>query len=121
MPTGVSIALLTCDLRVHDNPVLHAAARDGGPTVPLFVLDDSIREAGFVPPNRAAFLADCLEDLDRSLRDRGGSLLLLQGTRSNGPRGWPRRWAVRGCMSPRASAASASTARSACGPLWGRS
>ena len=79
MPTGVSIALLTCDLRVHDNPVLHAAARDDGPTVPLFVLDDAIREAGFVPPNRAAFLADCLEDLDRSLRDRGGALLLLQG------------------------------------------
>ncbi|QMU69536.1 deoxyribodipyrimidine photo-lyase [Streptacidiphilus sp. P02-A3a] len=78
MPDGVSIALLTCDLRVHDNPVLHAAARDTA-TVPLFVLDDAVREAGFVPPNRAAFLADCLEDLDRSLRDRGGSLLVLAG------------------------------------------
>ena len=78
MPDGVSIALLTCDLRVHDNPVLHAAAADTA-TVPLFVLDDAVREAGFVPPNRAAFLADCLADLDRSLRDRGGALLVLEG------------------------------------------
>jgi len=79
VPHGVSIALLTCDLRLHDNPVLHAAARDGAATVPLFVLDDAVRAAGFVPPNRAAFLGDCLEDLDRSLRDRGGSLLVLSG------------------------------------------
>jgi deoxyribodipyrimidine photo-lyase len=76
---GVSIALLTCDLRVHDNPGLHAAAREGARVVPLFVLDDAVRAAGFVPPNRAAFLADCLADLDRSLRDRGGSLLVLRG------------------------------------------
>ncbi|MBC3841292.1 deoxyribodipyrimidine photo-lyase [Streptacidiphilus sp. 4-A2] len=73
------MALLTCDLRLHDSPVLHAATRDGGATVPLFVLDDAVRRAGFATANRTAFLADCLEDLDRSLRERGGSLLVLRG------------------------------------------
>jgi deoxyribodipyrimidine photo-lyase len=79
VPQGVSVALFTCDLRVHDNPVLHAAARGAQATVPVFVLDDAVREAGFVTPNRAAFLADCLEDLDRSLRERGSRLLVLRG------------------------------------------
>ena len=79
MPHGVSVALLTCDLRVHDNPVLHAAAGAPGTTVPLFVLDDAVRDSGFVTPNRAAFLGDCLADLDGSLQARGGRLLVLRG------------------------------------------
>ncbi|QMU80312.1 deoxyribodipyrimidine photo-lyase [Streptacidiphilus sp. PB12-B1b] len=73
------MALFTCDLRVHDNPVLHAADRGAEAVVPLFVLDDAVRGAGFVTPNRAAFLADSLEDLDASLRARGGRLLVLRG------------------------------------------
>jgi deoxyribodipyrimidine photo-lyase len=77
--TAVSIALFTSDLRLHDNPVLHAAARSGSALVPLFVLDDAIREAGFAPPNRAAFLTDCLDDLDRSLRAKGSALTVLRG------------------------------------------
>ena len=78
MAPGVSIALFTSDLRLHDNPVLHAA-RSAPALLPLFVLDDSIREVGFAPPNRAAFLADCLEDLDTSLRARGSALTVLRG------------------------------------------
>ncbi|AUG80637.1 deoxyribodipyrimidine photolyase [Kitasatospora sp. MMS16-BH015] len=76
---NVSIALLTQDLRLHDNPVLHAARRDADQVVPLFVLDTDIEAGGFPCPNRSAFLADCLADLDDSLRRIGGRLILRRG------------------------------------------
>ena len=47
--------------------------------MPLFVLDPGVRAAGFDVPNRRAFLADCLADLDAGLRDRGGRLVLRSG------------------------------------------
>ncbi|WP_380281955.1 cryptochrome/photolyase family protein [Kitasatospora purpeofusca] len=76
---SLAIALLTQDLRVHDNPVLHAAHAAADQVVPLFVLDPDIAAAGFAAPNRAAFLADCLTDLDASLRPLGGRLVLRRG------------------------------------------
>ncbi|MFD9602248.1 cryptochrome/photolyase family protein [Streptomyces sp. NPDC059970] len=72
----VSVALFTSDLRVHDNPVLRAAVRDADAVVPLFVRDKGIHRAGFDAPNRRAFLADCLADLDAGLRRRGGRLVV---------------------------------------------
>ncbi|MER5864406.1 deoxyribodipyrimidine photo-lyase [Kitasatospora sp. NPDC002040] len=75
----VAIALFTQDLRLHDNPVLHAALASAEEVVPLFVLDDGVAATGFAVPNRAAFLADCLRDLDAGLRSRGGRLVLRQG------------------------------------------
>ncbi|MFJ1545532.1 cryptochrome/photolyase family protein [Streptomyces sp. NPDC088246] len=72
----VSVALFTSDLRVHDNPVLQAAVRDADAVVPLFVRDKGIHRAGFDAPNRRAFLADCLADLDAGLRRRGGRLVV---------------------------------------------
>jgi deoxyribodipyrimidine photo-lyase len=75
----VAIALFTADLRTHDNPVLRGALDAADQVVPLFVLDDGVRAAGFVTPNRAAFLAGCLADLDRALRDLGGRLVLRSG------------------------------------------
>ncbi|GAA2261387.1 deoxyribodipyrimidine photo-lyase [Kitasatospora cystarginea] len=75
----VSIALLTQDLRLHDNPVLRAACHEADEVVPLFVLDPDIEAAGFAAPNRLAFLADCLTDLDGSLRRIGGGLVLRRG------------------------------------------
>ncbi|MFF1903771.1 cryptochrome/photolyase family protein [Kitasatospora sp. NPDC058218] len=75
----VSIALLTQDLRLHDNPVLRAAAEAADEVVPLFVLDPDIAAAGFAVPNRTAFLADCLTDLDAALRPLGGRLVLRRG------------------------------------------
>ncbi|GAB2728929.1 cryptochrome/photolyase family protein [Kitasatospora kifunensis] len=76
----VSIALFTQDLRLHDNPALHAACTAGKDVVPLFVLDPAVASAGFATPNRSAFLADCLADLDRSLRRIGGRLIVRAGT-----------------------------------------
>ncbi|MEU0599739.1 deoxyribodipyrimidine photo-lyase [Streptomyces sp. NPDC006393] len=75
----VSVALFTADLRVHDNPVLVAALKDAERVVPLFVVDTGIRRTGFAGPNRAAFLADTLADLDAALRARGGRLVVRVG------------------------------------------
>jgi deoxyribodipyrimidine photo-lyase len=76
---SVAVALFTGDLRVHDNPVLRAALDSGHQVVPLFVLDTGVERSGFLVRNRAAFLADCLADLDASLRARGGRLVLRSG------------------------------------------
>ncbi|MFE9411308.1 cryptochrome/photolyase family protein [Streptomyces sp. NPDC006704] len=75
----VSVALFTSDLRLHDNPVLSAAVRGADQVVPLFVRDEGVRAAGFDAPNRRAFLADCLADLDAALRERGGHLVVREG------------------------------------------
>ncbi|MPY60464.1 cryptochrome/photolyase family protein [Streptomyces spongiae] len=75
----VSVALFTADLRVHDNPVLSAALKDAERVVPLFVVDTGIHRTGFAVPNRAAFLADSLADLDAALRARGGRLVVRAG------------------------------------------
>jgi deoxyribodipyrimidine photo-lyase len=76
MRTG--IVLFTRDLRLHDNPALHAACAECDRVVPLFVLDDAVLDA-FGAPNRVAFLLDSLRDLDSSLRERGGRLVMRRG------------------------------------------
>ncbi|MFC0598428.1 cryptochrome/photolyase family protein [Streptomyces palmae] len=75
----VAVVLFTSDLRLHDHPPLHAALKAADEVVPLFVLDTGIHAAGFDAPNRRAFLADCLSDLDSSLRRRGGRLVVRTG------------------------------------------
>ncbi|MGK5641282.1 cryptochrome/photolyase family protein [Streptomyces sp. URMC 126] len=75
----VAIALFTSDLRLYDNPVLRAAVRAADATVPLFVVDSGVADAGFAAPSRSAFLADCLADLDEGLRARGGRLVVRRG------------------------------------------
>ena len=78
-----TIALFTRDLRVHDNPVLHAACRATTDVVPLFVLDTAILTGspvtGSVSPNRAVFLAEALADLDAHLRTMEGHLVVRSG------------------------------------------
>ncbi|MEW2071901.1 deoxyribodipyrimidine photo-lyase [Streptomyces sp. NPDC007346] len=76
---NVAVVLFTSDLRLHDNPVLRSALRDADRVVPLFVRDDAVHRAGFDAPNRLAFLADCLADLDAGLRGRGGRLIIRTG------------------------------------------
>ena len=77
---SVAVVVFTRDLRVHDNPALHAAAESADRIVPLFVLDDAILSSAFNRPNRAAFLADSLADLDGSLRRLGGRLVVRRGS-----------------------------------------
>ncbi|QNE78921.1 deoxyribodipyrimidine photo-lyase [Streptomyces finlayi] len=74
-----AVVLFTSDLRLHDHPPLRAALEAADEIVPLFVLDDHIADVGFGVPNRRAFLADCLGDLDTGLRDRGGRLVIRSG------------------------------------------
>ncbi|MFF7652077.1 cryptochrome/photolyase family protein [Streptomyces sp. NPDC007983] len=76
---STSIAVFTSDLRLRDNPVLHAALRSADQVVPLFVVDRRVAAAGFAVPNRVAFLRDCLADLDAGLRERGGRLVVRTG------------------------------------------
>ncbi|MFZ3554376.1 cryptochrome/photolyase family protein [Streptomyces sp. BH055] len=73
----VRVVLFTSDLRVHDHPPLRAALNSAEAVVPLFVRDAGV--AGFLAPNREAFLADCLRDLDAGLRERGGRLVVRTG------------------------------------------
>ncbi|MFG3101935.1 cryptochrome/photolyase family protein [Streptomyces sp. NPDC048182] len=75
----VSVVLFTSDLRLHDHPPLRAALDGSRAVVPLFVRDRAVDAAGFAAPNRLAFLADCLADLDAGLRERGGRLVVRSG------------------------------------------
>ncbi|MFB7461933.1 cryptochrome/photolyase family protein [Streptomyces sp. NPDC056224] len=76
---NVAVVLYTSDLRLHDHPPLRAALSSCDRVVPLFVRDRALAAAGFAPPNRQAFLADCLADLDAGLRERGGRLVIRSG------------------------------------------
>lgn len=76
---NVSVVLFTSDLRLHDHPPLRAALDGSRQVVPLFVCDRAVEAAGFAAPNRLAFLADCLRDLDGGLRARGGRLVVRSG------------------------------------------
>ncbi|MFJ9929584.1 cryptochrome/photolyase family protein [Streptomyces misionensis] len=76
---AASVVLFTSDLRLYDHPPLRAALAAGDEVVPLFVRDRAVEAAGFATPNRAAFLADCLADLDAALRERGGRLVVRSG------------------------------------------
>jgi deoxyribodipyrimidine photo-lyase len=76
---SVAVVVFTRDLRVHDNPALHTAAAGADHVVPLFVLDERIAGLDFNRPNRAAFLAQSLGDLDANLRARGGRLVVRRG------------------------------------------
>ncbi|MBA3799926.1 MAG: deoxyribodipyrimidine photo-lyase [Geodermatophilaceae bacterium] len=76
MPNA-SIMWFRRDLRLGDNPALLAArdAADGGPVVPVFVLDPAL----WTPsgPPRQAFLISCLAHLDKAM---GGRLVVRRGS-----------------------------------------
>ena len=77
MPTA--LVLLTRDLRVHDQPALAAACAHAERIAVLFVLDEAILGSPAAAPNRLAFLLEALADVDTSLRDRGGRLVVRRG------------------------------------------
>jgi deoxyribodipyrimidine photo-lyase len=57
------------DLRLADNPALLAAGADGREVLPVFVVDPTFARSGAA---RLAYLHDCLQSLDATLRERGG-------------------------------------------------
>ena len=73
-----SLLVFTRDLRLDDNPALCAAAADG-PMHCLFVKDEAILNSATTSQRRQAFLDQCLEDVSRSLAERGAKLDLVYG------------------------------------------
>ncbi len=77
--TRPTIVWFRDDLRLADNPALHAAVTRGGPVVPVYILDDGA--AGAWPIGAAArwWLNQSLAGLDRSLAPRGARLITREG------------------------------------------
>jgi deoxyribodipyrimidine photo-lyase len=75
----VSIWWIRRDLRLHDNPALHAAMKAADGIIPLFILDPVFERSEFVGPTRMAFLLANLQALDQSLQTLGARLILRQG------------------------------------------
>lgn len=67
------------DLRVHDHPALRAALERNDRIVPVFCFDDRLLHGRHASGPRTQFLLECLADLDASLRDRGGGLVVRHG------------------------------------------
>ncbi len=79
MSLAPAIVWFRQDLRLQDNPALHAAIARGGGIVPLFVLDDA--GEGRWPLGGASrwWLHHSLAALDAALRERGSRLILARG------------------------------------------
>ncbi len=116
---NVSVVLFTSDLRLHDQPALRAAA-EAREVVPLFVRDRGVMDAGFAVPNRLAFLADCLRDLDAGLRERAAGWCSGPATSSTRCARWPPRPTPTRCTWRRTSAPTPAGASSGCGGRWRR-
>lgn len=71
-----AVVLFTRDLRVDDHPALAAACANAERVVPLFVFDPKLAGRS---PNRDRFLGQSLADLRKSLRKRGGDLVVRHG------------------------------------------
>jgi deoxyribodipyrimidine photo-lyase len=74
-----AVAVFTRDLRLHDNPALHAAVSTSSQVIPCFIVDDEVLARSGKHATRLAFLADALADLDASLRGLGGALVVRRG------------------------------------------
>ena len=77
--TGATIVWFRQDLRLRDNPALHAAAAIGAAVLPVYVW--SPEEEGDWPPGSASrwWLHHSLIALDRDLQERGSRLILARG------------------------------------------
>ena len=67
------------DLRLQDNPALHAAVARGAPVVPVFILDDAGEGRWAAGGAGRWWLHHSLAALDLALRDRGSRLVLVRG------------------------------------------
>ncbi|HVF77416.1 MAG TPA: deoxyribodipyrimidine photo-lyase [Solirubrobacteraceae bacterium] len=67
------------DLRLTDHPALTRAVGEFDRVVPVFVLDDTLREGRFASAPREAFMLGCLRALDVALRRCGSGLVIRHG------------------------------------------
>jgi deoxyribodipyrimidine photo-lyase len=77
--TGATIVWFRQDLRLRDNPALHAAVATGTPVIPVYIW--SPEEEGDWAPGAASrwWLHHSLAALDQDLRERGSRLILARG------------------------------------------
>ncbi len=73
----VNIWWIRRDLRLRDNPALHAANNDA--IIPLFIVDPYFDASTYVGDKRRAFLNANLKCLDQDLRQIGGRMIIRQG------------------------------------------
>ncbi|XP_046364932.2 cryptochrome-1-like isoform X1 [Haliotis rufescens] len=67
-------------LRIHDNPALLAAVKDGEELWPIFVLDPWFAKNARVGINRWRFLLQSLKNLDENLKKVNSRLFVIQGS-----------------------------------------
>lgn len=67
------------DLRLQDNPALHAALARGAPVIPVFIHDDAGEDRWPAGGASRWWLHHSLASLDAALRDRGSRLVLARG------------------------------------------
>ncbi len=79
MENKTCIVIFTRDLRVHDNPCLDYAVKNFENIIPVFIHDHKIISRSHQSDNRLSYLKECLHDLDKSLKERGSKLVVLQG------------------------------------------
>jgi deoxyribodipyrimidine photo-lyase len=76
---SATLLWLRRDLRCRDHPALAAALRDGQTVVPVFCLDRRLLNGRHRSGPRTQFMLECLHDVDRSLRERGSRLVMIEG------------------------------------------
>src|SRR5690349_16962594 len=74
-----TILWLRRDLRLHDHPALQAGRAGADHLVPVFVFDDRLLHGRHACGAQTQFLLECLDDLDRSLTERGSRLVVRHG------------------------------------------
>ncbi|MCB1228122.1 MAG: deoxyribodipyrimidine photo-lyase [Verrucomicrobiales bacterium] len=79
MPASPVIHWFRRDLRLSDNPALHAAAETGSDVIPVYVLSSWKTQHGWTGPARQQFLLDSLDSLARNLEAQGSRLILRAG------------------------------------------
>ena len=67
------------DLRLQDNPALHAALAHGHPVIPVFILDQEGAGTWKLGAASRWWLHHALAALDAALRERGARLVIAQG------------------------------------------
>src|ERR1700761_6323814 len=67
------------DLRLADNPALHAAATTGQKLICVYVLDDNSKDLRPLGGALRWWLHGALDSLDHALQAKGGRLLVARG------------------------------------------
>jgi len=74
-----AIVWLRRDLRLRDHPAFRSALESSDRIVPFYCLDDSLLHGRHSSGPRTQFLLECLQELDRELRERGSGLVVRRG------------------------------------------